>query len=140
MSGWQASYRRLLESAVDPVVAAAVAGFAFVFIHPFLDGNGRLHRFLVHHVLARRGYGPKDVILPVSASILRDRRGYDAALEAFSRSIAQNIDWTLGPNNDLSVTNQTSYLYRTFDATLVVEYTFGRLRDAIDIDLVEELE
>ena len=37
----------------DPVVAAAVLGFAFVFLHPFDDGNGRVHRFLMHAILAR---------------------------------------------------------------------------------------
>ena len=58
----------------DPVVAAAVSSFAFVFIHPFEDGNGRIHRFLIHHVLSRRGYSPPGVIFPVSAAILRDRR------------------------------------------------------------------
>lgn len=39
----------------------------------------------------------------------------------------------------LTVTNDTAYLYRTFDATRQVEYTLERLRDAIDVDLVEEL-
>ena len=139
MDGWAASYERLLAPEVDPVVAAAVAGFGFVFIHPYLDGNGRLHRLLLHHVLARRGFGPDDVILPVSSSILRDRRGYDASLERFSSAIAPYVDQVLGPDRDLAVLNDTAYLYRTFDATHLVEYTFERLRDAIDVDLVDEL-
>jgi hypothetical protein len=37
---------------VDPVVAAAILAFGFVYIHPFEDGNGRIHRYLIHHVLA----------------------------------------------------------------------------------------
>jgi Fic family protein len=37
----------------DAVLAAAIA-FGFVFIHPFVDGNGRLHRYIIHHVLAKR--------------------------------------------------------------------------------------
>ena len=32
---------------LDAVVHAAVVSFAFVFIHPFMDGNGRLSRFLI---------------------------------------------------------------------------------------------
>jgi hypothetical protein len=139
MAGWAAMYERLLAPEVDAVVAAAVVGFGFVFLHPYLDGNGRLHRLLLHHVLARRGFGPEDVILPVSSAILRDRRGYDAALERFSGAIAPYVDHVLGPDRDLAVLNDTAYLYRTFDATHVVEYTYDRLREAIDVDLAEEL-
>jgi len=139
MAGWAAAYERLLAPEVDPVVAAAVVGFGFVFVHPFLDGNGRLHRLLLHHVLARRGFGPEGVILPVSSAILRDRRGYDAALERFSSSIAPYVESVLGPDRDLTVLNDTAYLYRTLDATHLAEYTVDRLREAIDVDLAEEL-
>ncbi len=37
---------------LDPIVSAAILAFGFVYIHPFEDGNGRLHRYLFHHVLA----------------------------------------------------------------------------------------
>jgi len=40
----------------DAVIAAAMLSFGFVYVHPFEDGNGRIHRYLMHHVLARRGY------------------------------------------------------------------------------------
>ena len=96
MAGWSTAYERLMDDTVDAVVAAAVLGFAFVFIHPFLDGNGRIHRWLIHHVLARRGFGPPDVILPVSSVLLRDRRGYGKMLASFSRAIASYVAWTLG--------------------------------------------
>src|SRR6266446_6499745 len=36
---------------LDPVIAAAVLAFGLVYIHPFVDGNGRIHRYLIHHVL-----------------------------------------------------------------------------------------
>jgi len=45
MASWMRVTRRLDDRGIDPVVAAAVCAFAFVFIHPFEDGNGRIHRF-----------------------------------------------------------------------------------------------
>lgn len=39
---------------LDPIIAATVLTFGFVYVHPFEDGNGRIHRFLIHHVLAER--------------------------------------------------------------------------------------
>ena len=55
---------------IDPIVAAAVLAFGFVYVHPFEDGNGRLHRYLIHHVLAQRRFNPAGVVFPVSAAIL----------------------------------------------------------------------
>ena len=43
---------QIIRAECDAVVAASVIAFAFVFLHPFDDGNGRMHRFLLHHVLA----------------------------------------------------------------------------------------
>ena len=53
------------------VIHAAAIGYGFVFLHPFEDGNGRIHRFLIHNILARRGFTPADVMAPVSATMLK---------------------------------------------------------------------
>ncbi|MFN2454285.1 MAG: Fic family protein [Pyrinomonadaceae bacterium] len=42
----------------------AALSFGFVFIHPFEDGNGCIHHFLIHHVLARSGFTPKGLLFP----------------------------------------------------------------------------
>jgi Fic family protein len=42
----------------------------FVYIYPFEDGNGRIHRYLIHHVLAARGFNLPGFMFPVSAAIL----------------------------------------------------------------------
>jgi hypothetical protein len=71
-----------------PLVRAAVLAFAFVYIHPMRDGNGRIHRFLINDSLLRDRAIPNGVILPVSASITSSgalRSGYDRTLESFSR-------------------------------------------------------
>jgi Fic family protein len=36
---------RSVAGGVDPVAAAAALAFGLVYIHPFADGNGRLHRW-----------------------------------------------------------------------------------------------
>lgn len=146
MGAWADLTRRVIEGGPDPVVAAAVSSFAFVFIHPFEDGNGRIHRFLIHHVLARRGYGPPGAVLPVSAAILRDRRGYDETLAVFSEPLLDLIRWRWStasadsPGREMIVTNETAHLYRYFDATAFAEYLYDRLAASIRRDLREELD
>ena len=54
---------------LDALVHAAVVSFAFVFIHPFMDGNGRLSRFLVHHCLGQSGRLPPQFLLPISVAM-----------------------------------------------------------------------
>lgn len=129
---------------IDPVLIAAIIGFSFVFIHPFLDGNGRMHRLIIHDVLERLGFTPPDIIIPISAVMLRDRRAYDAALERFSKNIMPYIDWARRDDEDgqseVVVKNDTADLYRYFDATPQVEYLYGCLRDAIRTDLKNELD
>jgi hypothetical protein len=139
MDAWSALALRMVENDVDPVVAAALVAFSFVFIHPFEDGNGRIHRFLMHYVLAKRGYSPPDTIFPLSAAIERDRRGYDEALESFSKPITEFIRWRWVPNRKISVENDTSDLYRYFDATTLAEYLYDVVDDTIDRDLGKQL-
>jgi len=66
-----------------PGVAQAAIGHAqFEAIHPFLDGNGRVGRCLIHAVLRRRGLAPHFV--PPVSIVLAARPGqYVAGLEAF---------------------------------------------------------
>ena len=51
------------------VVAAWVSRSGSVQTHPFENGNGRLHRYLVHHVLARYGFSPHGIVVPVAVAI-----------------------------------------------------------------------
>ena len=60
------------DDGLDPVLQAAATAFAFVHVHPFQDGNGRLHRCLIHHVLAERKFTPAGMVFPVS-SVMLDR-------------------------------------------------------------------
>ncbi|CAN5547642.1 Fic family protein [soil metagenome] len=53
------------EDALPGVAQAAVAHAQFETIHPFVDGNGRTGRTLVHVLLRRRGLAPR-VVPPIS--------------------------------------------------------------------------
>ena len=108
-------------------------------MHPFEDGNGRIHRFLMHHILAKRGYSPNGMIFPVSAAILRDRPSYEDALETFSKPLLDYIEWRWTPEREIVVTNNTDDLYRYFDAAAFAEYFFDRVADTVRRDLKEEL-
>lgn len=140
MQGWMTMADRLIQSPLDPVIAAAIISFSFVFIHPFEDGNGRIHRFLVHSVLSKREFSPPGIIFPVSAAILRNRHLYDQTLETFSNSIMPAIEWSFTANSAIVVENDTRDLYRFFDATTQAEYLYERVEQAIEIDFIEELD
>ncbi len=140
MRGWMLMTERIVSSELDAVLAAAVSSFAFVFIHPFGDGNGRIHRFLLHAILARRRYSPPGIVLPVSAAILRQKHLYDQALEAFSKPILAGIQWKPTSEGGIEVTNQTAALYRYFDATPQAEFLYDRVAETIQEDFKKELD
>jgi hypothetical protein len=140
MAGWEVCGRRLAGASAHPVVVAAILGFGFVFIHPFEDGNGRLHRFLIHHALAASRFTPEGVIFPVSAVMLRERARYDAGLEAYSRKVMPHVEYSLDEAGVLTVLNETALHYRYPDLTRVAEELFGFVRDTIDHEFTGELE
>jgi hypothetical protein len=125
---------------IDAVVHAAIIGFGFVYIHPFIDGNGRMHRYLIQQILARRRFSPPEVIIPVSPAILRDRTGYLQTLEAVSRPLMPHIAYTRDPRaGTVTVTNETADLYRFPDLTAACEYLYAKVEDAIERDVQAEL-
>jgi hypothetical protein len=73
--------REILANADDlpPLVQAAVVHAQFETIHPFLDGNGRTGRALIHVVLRRRGLAPS-YVPPVSVVLARDKERYITGL------------------------------------------------------------
>ena len=67
---------------VDPIVQAAVAHAQFETVHPFIDGNGRTGRVLLHKILRRSGV-LLHVTLPLSAGLLHNVDAYMKSLEAY---------------------------------------------------------
>lgn len=79
------------EQPIDPILKAAVAHLWFVAIHPFDDGNGRLTRTITDMLLAKSD-GMPHRFYSMSAEILRERKGYYAALES---TTTETMDITL---------------------------------------------
>lgn len=139
MDGWMRAVRDLSGGVADPVAWAAAMSFGFVFIHPFLDGNGRLHRFLIHYVLALEKVTPEGVIAPVSAVMLERREEYDRCLEEFSRPLLELVDYDLAESGRLTVSNDTARYYRYFDATAVTYALYRWLHRAVEHELRDEI-
>jgi hypothetical protein len=132
------AFDRSAEQRLDAVIAAAMLAFGFVYIRPFEDGNGRIHRYLIHHVLARRGYNPPGVHFPVSAAILARIDEYRAVLESYSRRLLPVIAWQPTAANNVRVLNDTADFYRFFDATPHAEFLYACVRQTIERDLPDE--
>lgn len=133
------TYRLLDKEKFDPVLSATVIAFGFVFIHPFSDGNGRIHRYLIHHILAKLNLTYQGVIFPISASILDKIEDYRIVLESYSHPILELIEWETTPDHNVEVLNNTIDYYRYFDATKQAEFLFDCVIDTIDRIIPEEV-
>ncbi|MBB5343728.1 Fic family protein [Tunturibacter empetritectus] len=131
---------RMKENAIDPVLQAAATAFGFVYIHPFQDGNGRLHRCLIHHVLAERRFTPPGMVFPVSSVMLARIETYRDTLRAHSGPLMSCIEWRPTPERNVEVENDTADLYRYFDCTDNAEFLYGCVEQTIDHDLPQEIE
>lgn len=140
MEGLLNTFVRIEGSGVDPIVLAAALSFGFVFIHPFQDGNGRLHRLLIHYVLARTGFTPQGLIFPVSAVMLARRHEYDAVLEAFSVPLMRLVDYDEDADGVVTVKNCTAHIYRFIDATVMAEALYGWVQETVREEFRRELE
>jgi len=121
-------------------LAASMIAFGFVFIHPFVDGNGRIHRYLIHHVLLRKEYVTKGIIFPVSAIILERLDEYRKVLESFSKPRLDLIDWKPTKDNNVEILNDTIDFYRYFDATKQAEFLYSCVQQTIEQTIPEEVE
>ena len=96
---------------LNPVVASAMTAFGFIYIHPFEDGNGRIHRYLIHHQLAA----------------------------SHSARVLPFIQWRETETHNVEITNVTADFYRYFDATRHVAFVFASVARTIEHDLPAEI-
>ncbi len=139
MAGLIASHERMKADGVSPIIHAAVIAYGFVFLHPFEDGNGRIHRFLIHNILSLRNLMPHGLMLPISAVMKKNPIDYDASLESFSRPLLRQVDYLLDEMGQMMVRNETVDWYRYMDMTPQAEALYEFVSRTIEEVLVEEI-
>jgi len=123
---------------IDPVAVAAATSATFVYIHPYMDGNGRLSRVLMQQSLRAPG-GEKDpLLLPISSAIHRHQQDYYQALESWSSPVMRRIEHAHNGKGGVYVTNDTAALYRYPDITKYAEFVYGAAQEAAIRDVPEE--
>ena len=140
MSGLLEANDRMRDDGLDPVLQAAASAFGFVYVHPFEDGNGRLHRCLIHHVLAERKFTPPGMVFPVSSVMLDRIDDYRTTLERHSGPLMPFIEWRPTPERNVEVLNETADLYRYFDCTDAAEFLYACVRRTVEDDLPREID
>lgn len=140
INGLLETNKMLSDSPYDPVLMATHIAFGFVFIHPLADGNGRLHRYLMHHILIRKNYTSRDMIFPISASILNNISKYQEVLEAFSEPRLEWVEWVPTADYNVDILNETIDLYRYADLTVQAEFLYECVVETIEEIIPNEIK
>jgi hypothetical protein len=87
----------LLESEKEPAVRAVLGHWLFGYIHPYMDGNGRMARFLMNAMLASGGYPWTVIRVEDRAQYLRvlDSASIDTDIRPFAKFLAERVEWSL---------------------------------------------
>ncbi len=140
MAGLLEANDRMREDGVDPVLIAAATAFNFVYVHPFQDGNGRMHRCLIHHVLAERKFTPNGMVFPVSSVMLDRIDDYRMTLQSTTGPLMPFVEWRTTFDRNVEVLNDTADFYRYFDCTREAEFLYSCVQRTVDEDLPSEID
>jgi hypothetical protein len=137
----------------NAVVRAAALSFAFVYLHPLVDGNGRIHRFLINHLLAADNVVPSNIIVPISATIAGSARGRaedDRVLEIISRPFMQTYadGYRFGNRRtcpdgvvtdfEFLQTCDAQHVWRYMDLSEHARYLSALLRQTVEHEMADE--
>lgn len=139
MRGLIDSHKRMKTGDVSPVIHAAIIAYGFVFLHPFEDGNGRIHRFLIHNILSLQEVVPRGLMFPISAVVLKNPGHYDTSLEAFSKPLLRLTHYRLDERGQMTVEDDSACWYRYIDMTPQSEALYNFVSKTIKEEIVEEL-
>ena len=140
MSDWIELDKKLIDTNIDPILHAVIIAFSFVYIHPLEDGNGRIHRYLLHHVLAKQNFYPKGMIFPISNVILDEIDKYRDVLITHTKPLMDSIAWEATQTGNVKILNDTDDLYRYFDCTQSCEFIYECVQITIQKTLPNELK
>lgn len=141
MHGLLYSLEKMLSTETHPVIVAATIAFGFVFIHPFEDGNGRIHRFLIHYILSKKSFTPQNMIFPISAIMLKKIDVYDTILESFSKPLLSILtNYKLNEDGSMIVKQESKLHYQYIDFTAITEYLFACIEEAISNYIEHEIK
>lgn len=87
----------LLEAESEPGVRAVLGHWLFGYIHPYMDGNGRMARFLMNAMLASGGYPWTVIRVEDRTQYLRalDSASIDMDIRPFAAFLAERVEWSL---------------------------------------------
>lgn len=125
----------------EALIKAFMVSFGFVFNHPFLDGNGRISRFLLHHSLCRAGLIEDGFILPLSSAIAANEADYLKSLESVSARIRPlwRVPYIDVERGEIEVRYRgSSDPYRFWDGTEIAEFGLRMAHYALDHSLIDE--
>lgn len=135
------------------VARAAAVAFAFVYLHPLTDGNGRIHRFLLNHLLAADKAVAAHLIIPVSATMAGTAQGradYDRVLERLSGPFMQRYadGYRFGAqrtcpdgvvtNFEFTQTQDAQHVWRYPDLSEHARYFSHVLRQTVEHGMAQE--
>jgi hypothetical protein len=141
MDGLLVTHENLMTDCdMPPLMHAATISFGLLYIHPFDDGNGRTHRYLLHDVFKQRDTR-HEFIIPISATILKNEKAYDGILNTISSPLLLLLDYEIDSDNENRVVihNDRHYLYRYPDFTAHVEYIYAMMDTSIKLELLSEV-
>lgn len=139
LESWIELHILLSEDNINPILHAVIMAFSFVYIHPLEDGNGRIHRYLIHHILAERNFYPKGMVFPISSVILDEIEQYQEILVAHTLPLMSLIEWDATLKGNVEVLNDTADLYRFFNCTKSCEFIYSSVEKTIKETLPQEL-
>lgn len=130
----------MTDNLVPSLIHASIISFGEVYIHPMVDGNGRIHRYLIHDVMKQRE-PIHEFIIPISASILKNQDKYDKVLDSISKPLMAILEYELDEkqNNEIKIKNDIDYMYRYPDYTEHVLFIYEMMQCAISNELIEEI-
>jgi hypothetical protein len=135
------SFANADHAGIDSIIVASIVSFGFVYIHPFMDGNGRLARFLFHQSLCQSGRLENGMLLPVSVAMKRNESEYLSTLQEYSLPSREqwSVKWIDRDQYDLKFKGNKS-IYQYWDATKQVEFCYRMAEQALEIELKNETE